>query len=102
MAYYKVLIEVWCDWNPAESDLEEIIQNTSAGEARKVNVGLPPDCTVGSTFGVSRNQIRTSRSYKSLLYQDGTAGSVRHCFPMSIPRRPSDTDPRLIRHPPDR
>jgi hypothetical protein len=33
MAYYKVLIEVWCDWNPAESDFEEIIQNTSAGEA---------------------------------------------------------------------
>ncbi len=32
MAYYKVLIEVWCDWSPAESDLEEIIQNTSAGE----------------------------------------------------------------------
>jgi len=31
MAYYKVLIEVWCGWNPAESDLEEIIQNTSAG-----------------------------------------------------------------------
>ena len=24
MAYYKVRIEVWCDWNPAESDLEEI------------------------------------------------------------------------------
>jgi hypothetical protein len=21
MAYYKVRIEVWCDWNPAESDL---------------------------------------------------------------------------------
>ncbi len=29
MAYYKVRIEVWCDWNPAESDLEEIVQNTS-------------------------------------------------------------------------
>jgi hypothetical protein len=33
MAYYKVRIEVWCDWNPAESDLEEIVQNTSTGEA---------------------------------------------------------------------
>ena len=33
MAYYKVLIEVWCDWNPAESDVEEIAQNISAGEA---------------------------------------------------------------------
>ena len=30
MAYYKVRIE---DWNPAESDLEEIVQNTSTGEA---------------------------------------------------------------------
>jgi hypothetical protein len=33
MAYYKVRIEVWCDWNPAESDLEEIAQNISAGQA---------------------------------------------------------------------
>jgi hypothetical protein len=33
MAYYKVRIEVWCDWNPAESDLEEISENISAGEA---------------------------------------------------------------------
>ena len=33
IAYYKVRIEVWCDWNPAESDLEEIVQNTSSGEA---------------------------------------------------------------------
>jgi hypothetical protein len=29
----KVRIEVWCDWNPADSDLEEIVQNTSTGEA---------------------------------------------------------------------
>jgi hypothetical protein len=33
MAYYKVRIEVWCDWNPAESNLEEIAENISAGEA---------------------------------------------------------------------
>jgi hypothetical protein len=33
MSYYKVRIEVWCDWNPAESDLEEIAENISAGEA---------------------------------------------------------------------
>jgi hypothetical protein len=25
MAYYKVLLEVWCDWDPNESDLEEIV-----------------------------------------------------------------------------
>ncbi len=33
MAYYKVRIEVWCDWDPKESDLEEIAGNVSAGEA---------------------------------------------------------------------
>jgi hypothetical protein len=27
MAYDKVRIEVWCDWNPAESDLEDIAQS---------------------------------------------------------------------------
>jgi hypothetical protein len=30
MAYYKVRIEVWCDWNPTESDLEEIAESISA------------------------------------------------------------------------
>ena len=33
MAYYKVRIEVWCDWDPKESDLEEIAENINAGEA---------------------------------------------------------------------
>jgi hypothetical protein len=33
MAYYKVRIEVWCDWNPAESDVEEIAQGMGVGEA---------------------------------------------------------------------
>jgi hypothetical protein len=33
MAYYKVRIEVWCDWNPADSALEEIAENISVGEA---------------------------------------------------------------------
>ena len=32
MAYYKVRIEVWCDWNPAESDVEEIGETINAGE----------------------------------------------------------------------
>src|SRR5438094_3073820 len=46
MAYYKVRIEVWCDWNPAESDLEEIVQNTSTGEAicTKQEVVAVVDC----------------------------------------------------------
>ena len=33
MAYYKVWIEVWCDWDPEGSDVEEIAQNINAGEA---------------------------------------------------------------------
>jgi hypothetical protein len=33
VASYKVRIEVWCDWDPEESDLEEIAQNISASEA---------------------------------------------------------------------
>ena len=33
MAYYKVRIEVWCDWNPAESDLDDIVQSMGVGEA---------------------------------------------------------------------
>ncbi len=32
MAYYKVLLEVWCDWGPGESDLEEIVQHVGRGE----------------------------------------------------------------------
>ena len=33
MAYYKVRIEVWSDWNPAESDLDDIVQSMGVGEA---------------------------------------------------------------------
>ena len=33
MAYYKFRIEVWCDWDPTESDLEEIAEHVGAGEA---------------------------------------------------------------------
>ncbi len=33
MAYYKVRIEAWCDWNPAESDLDDIAQGMGVGEA---------------------------------------------------------------------
>jgi hypothetical protein len=33
MAYRKVLLEVWCDWNPAESGLDEIAQSMRVGEA---------------------------------------------------------------------
>jgi len=27
MAYYKVLIEVWCDWDPEDSNLEETVRH---------------------------------------------------------------------------
>ena len=33
MAYYRVLIEIWCDWDPEASGLEEIVENISAGDA---------------------------------------------------------------------
>jgi len=33
MAYYKLWMDVWCGWDPADSDLEEIAQNISAGDA---------------------------------------------------------------------
>jgi hypothetical protein len=32
MAYYKILLEVWCDWDPAESDLEEIVRHVALRE----------------------------------------------------------------------
>ena len=33
MAYYKLRLDVWCDWDPEDSDLKEIAQNSSAGDA---------------------------------------------------------------------
>jgi hypothetical protein len=32
MAYYKVLLEVWCDWDPCDADLEEIVRRVGLGE----------------------------------------------------------------------
>ena len=32
MAYYKLLIHAWCDWDPSESDLEEIGRHVALGE----------------------------------------------------------------------
>ncbi len=32
MAYYKVLIEVWCDWDPADSNLKEIVGHVALRE----------------------------------------------------------------------
>ena len=33
MAYYKLRMDVWCGWDPAENDLEEIAQNINTGDA---------------------------------------------------------------------
>jgi len=33
MAYYKVRIDVWCDWDPGASELEEIVENIRTGDA---------------------------------------------------------------------
>ena len=33
MAYYKLLIHVWCDWDPSNSDLEEIGRQQVLGDA---------------------------------------------------------------------
>jgi hypothetical protein len=32
MAYYKVLIEVWCNWDPEKSALAEIARHVALGE----------------------------------------------------------------------
>ncbi len=32
MAYYKVLIEVWCDWDPEDSAFEEMVRHVLRGE----------------------------------------------------------------------
>ena len=33
MAYYKLQMEIWCDWDPEESDFEDIALNISSGDA---------------------------------------------------------------------
>jgi hypothetical protein len=32
MAYYKVVIEVWCGWDPEDNDMEEICRQVALGE----------------------------------------------------------------------
>ena len=33
MAYYKLQMDIWCDWDPEESDFEDIALNISSGDA---------------------------------------------------------------------
>ena len=32
MAYYKVRIEIWCDWDPTKSDLQKIVREVARRE----------------------------------------------------------------------
>lgn len=32
MAYYKLLIHIWCDWDPSDSGLEEISRHVELRE----------------------------------------------------------------------
>jgi hypothetical protein len=32
MAYYKVRIEIWCDWDPKKSDLQHIVREVARRE----------------------------------------------------------------------
>jgi hypothetical protein len=32
MAYYKLLIHAWCNWDPSGSDLEEVGRRVAQGE----------------------------------------------------------------------
>lgn len=32
MAYYKVRIEIWCDWDPKKSDLQQIVREVARRE----------------------------------------------------------------------
>ena len=33
MAYYKLQMDIWCDWDPEESDFGDIAVNISSGDA---------------------------------------------------------------------
>ena len=33
MAYYKLQMDIWCDWDPEESDFGDISQSISSGDA---------------------------------------------------------------------
>jgi hypothetical protein len=33
VAYYKLQMDIWCDWDPEESDFGDIAQNMSSGDA---------------------------------------------------------------------
>jgi len=64
MAYYKVVIEVWCGWDPEESDLEEI--------CRQVALGEDAICTLqGSRQGPRSSARHRQRGSDELLWQTG-------------------------------
>ena len=70
MAYYKVRIEVWCDWNPAESDLDDITQAMGVGEAI---------CTMREVIAVAiaRKILKTKKPWASSEDQRAMRTRVR-------------------------
>jgi hypothetical protein len=46
MAYYNLRIDIWCAWDPEESDFEDIVQNINSGDA--ICTRRQGDCRRGS------------------------------------------------------
>jgi hypothetical protein len=72
MAYYKLRLDVWCDWDPEDCDLEEIAQNISAGDAictkRKVIAVVDRPQDIEPCRGSSRAEsLRPPNKADSLL-----------------------------------
>ena len=66
MAYYKVRIEVWCDWNPAESDLDDITQAMGVGEAI---------CTMREIFAVV-DRPKDIEDEEAMIFFGGSEGDA--------------------------
>ena len=53
MAYYKILIEVWCDWNPKDRTLEEIAAHVETASASAVTPITSTSSTRAKHSGIS-------------------------------------------------
>jgi len=40
MAYYKIRLEVWCDFDPEGTSLDEIVEHTHTGDAVYIEQGV--------------------------------------------------------------
>jgi hypothetical protein len=58
MAYYKVRIEVWCDWNRVEGDLDDIAQSMGVGEALRTKFSRPgAEAALGNAASFLRRSL---------------------------------------------